>query len=88
MFLEWPSTKIAKMVLLGWTKWPPGLKIEKKKKKKLLEDISQANGPISKYFHRNVPLMPLYQNCLNGSAPLNKWPPERKIEKPLNNISS
>ena len=25
-----PSTKIAKMVQLGWTKWPPELKIEKK----------------------------------------------------------
>ena len=41
----WSSyTKIAKMVLLRWTKWPSELKIEKP-----LNDISsQANGPISK----------------------------------------
>ena len=29
MFLGWPSTKIAKMVSLRWTKWPSKLKIEK-----------------------------------------------------------
>ena len=29
MFLEWLSTKIAKMVLLHWTKWLPELKQEK-----------------------------------------------------------
>ena len=27
-FLGWPSTKHAKMILLGCTKWPPELKIE------------------------------------------------------------
>ena len=40
--LLWPSTEIAKIVLLGWTKWRPELKIEKP-----LNDIySKANGPI------------------------------------------
>ena len=29
MFLRWLSTKIAQMVPLHWTKWPPELKIEK-----------------------------------------------------------
>ena len=28
-FLRWPSIKIAKMVTLHWTKWPPELKVEK-----------------------------------------------------------
>ena len=36
MFLGWPSTKIAKMVLLRWTKWPSKLKIEKPFKRHLL----------------------------------------------------
>ena len=56
---SWPFTKIAKMVPLGWTKGPPILNIEKP-----LNDISYlASGPISKWFHRKVPLIPLYQNC-------------------------
>ena len=29
MFLKCPFTKIAKMVLLRWTEWPPELEIEK-----------------------------------------------------------
>ena len=29
MFLGWPSTKIAKIILLRWTKWLPELKKEK-----------------------------------------------------------
>ena len=32
--------------------------------------------------------MPLYQNRLNGSAPLSKMAARVKIEKPLNAISS
>ena len=32
MFLLWSFTKIAKMVLFGWTKWPPELKKKKKKR--------------------------------------------------------
>ena len=61
MFLLWPCTKLAKMVPLHWTRWPPELKIENN-----LNDISsQADGSISKQFHRNVPLMVLYQ--------LRKW---------------
>ena len=36
MFFGWPSTKIAKMVPLCWTKWPSELKIEKPFKRHLL----------------------------------------------------
>ena len=36
MFFGWPSTKIAKMVPLRWTKWPSELKIEKPFKRHLL----------------------------------------------------
>ena len=43
IFLISPFTKIAKMVLLCWTKWSPELKIEKP-----LNDISMASGKISK----------------------------------------
>ena len=43
MFLLSPFTKIAKMVLLCWTKWSPELKVEK-----LLNNISVASGWISK----------------------------------------
>ena len=65
-----PCTKIAKKVPLGWTKWPPELKIEKKTPMKQISFL--ASGLISKWFHRNVPLIPLYQNCQNDSALLNK----------------
>ena len=37
MFFGWPSTKIAKMVLLGWTKWLSELRIEK-----TLDNISSS----------------------------------------------
>ena len=44
VFLQRPSTKIAKMVPLGWTKRQPELKIEK-----TFKDISSAASiPISK----------------------------------------
>ena len=43
LFLLSPFTKIAKMILLCWTKWSPELKIEKP-----LNDISVASGQISK----------------------------------------
>ena len=33
-------------------------------------------------------LMTLYQNCLDGSAPLNKMAARAKNRKPFNNISS
>ena len=29
MFLGWPSTKFVQTIPLGWTRWPPELKIEK-----------------------------------------------------------
>ena len=62
VFLLWPFTKIAKIVPLSWTKWPPELKIEKNNNKKTstLNVISFASGLISKWFHRNVPLIPLF----------------------------
>ena len=43
VILQWPSTKIAKMVLLGWTEWRPELKIEKAFKRSF-----SAYGPLSK----------------------------------------
>ena len=43
MFLLCPFIKIAKIVLLCWTKWSSELKIEKP-----LNDISVASGNISK----------------------------------------
>ena len=49
VFLGWPSTKIAKMVLLCWTKWPPKLKVEKP-----LISISHAIDTIT--FTANVSL--------------------------------
>ena len=36
VFIQWPSTKIAKIFTLGRTKWRPELKKKKKKKKKPL----------------------------------------------------
>ena len=36
MFLRWLSTKIAQTIQLCWTKWPPGLLIEKSFKRLLL----------------------------------------------------
>ena len=38
MFLGWSSTKIAKMVLIHWTKWLPELNIEKTFNRHLLLD--------------------------------------------------
>ena len=43
MILLSPFIKIAKMVLLCWTKWSPELKIEK-----TLNDISVLSAKISK----------------------------------------
>ena len=43
----------------------------KNRKKNPLNISSLASALISKWFHRNVPLIPLYQNCQNGSL-LNK----------------
>ena len=50
MFVLCSYTKIAKMVQLSWIKWPPELKIEKSSN----NISSQASGPISKYFYRNL----------------------------------
>ena len=42
---------------------------------------SLANGRISKYLHRSVPPMVLYQNYLNSSTWLNKMEPGAKNRK-------
>ena len=78
MFLVSPFTKNAKKVLLGWTKWPPELKIEKTT---TLNISSLASGLILEWFHRNVPLIPLYQNCQNGFALLVKMVTRAKNRK-------
>ena len=69
-----PLPKLLRKVLLGWTKWP--------------HISSLASGLISKIFYRNVPLIPLYQNC---SALLNKMVTrvknKKKHKKHLNDIS-
>ena len=58
------------------------LQQELKIEKKLLNDIfSWANRPISKQFHRIVPRITLYENCQNGSTPLNKMAARAKKKK-------
>ena len=81
MFLGWPFTKIAKMVLHCWTKWPPDLKIEKLVKRHLLlgqladfKIISQKcslDDPLLKllkWFHSTFPPRPMgwFQNNFTG----------------------
>ena len=52
------------------------------KNRKSSNDISSlANGQISKYLHRSVSPMALYQNCQNGSAWLNKMATRAKSRK-------
>ena len=75
-----PLPKLLKKVLLGWTKWLLEQKIEKKKPFNI---SSLASGLISKWFHRNDPLISLYQNCQNGSALLNKMVTRSKNRKNL-----
>ena len=79
MFLGGPSTKIAKMVPLRWTKWPSKLKIEKP-----FNDISsQANGPISNNFTEMF--LGWLSTKIAKMVPLRwtKWPSKRKMEKPF-----
>ena len=57
------------------------------KNRKSSSDISSlANGPISKYLHRSVPLIALYQIAKMVPLGWTKWQPELKIDK--KNISS
>ena len=49
---------------------------------------SLTNCPISKYLHRSVPPMTLYQIAKMVPLGWTKWRPELKIEKPLKAISS
>ena len=63
-----PSTKIAQMVPPTEQKGHQSSRWEIS-----LNDIfSLTIGPNSKLFHRIVPHDAFYQNCTNGSAPLNK----------------
>ena len=57
-FLGWPSTKIAQILPLRWTRWPPELKIEKP-----LNFFSWTRRWILKQLYRNVSWVTLYQNC-------------------------
>ena len=75
MIVGWLSTKIAQIVPLRWTRWPPGLKIEKKP----LNDVSSINTwPILTKLHRNDRSVTLYQNCPKGSTLLHKMPARAK----------
>ena len=78
MFLSCPFTKIAKMIPLRKTKWPPELKIEKKHFKR---HFLLGQGPDSKIISlecfSNVPLPKL----LKELAPLNKMAVRAKTRK-------
>ena len=68
LFLMSPFTKIAQIVPLHWTKWPPKLQIRNIfKRHLLLNDWSKF-----KVIHRFFPHDAFYQNCTNGSAPSSK----------------
>ena len=52
--------------------------------KKSSNNITYDASPNSKLFHTNVPHKALYQNCTNGSAPLNQIATGAKnINKPF-----
>ena len=77
MFLGWPFTRIVKMVLLCWTKWPSELKIEKTP----LNDMSSlAHGAFSK-FHTNVFCMTFTRIAKLVTFCWTKCLPELKIEQ-------
>ena len=71
-----PSPKLPKKVLLSWTKMAARAKNRKKNFKHLL----LGQWPDWKWFHRNVPLIPLYQNCQNFAL-LNKMVTRAKNRK-------
>ena len=78
VFLQWPSSKIAKIVLLGWIKWQPELKIEKKKHlKKSLQPVSRVQNIFTEVF------LIWHFTKIAKIVPLGwiKWPPELKVEK-------
>ena len=74
MFLGWPFIKIAKMVLLCWTKWPPELKIEKLLKQHLLQGQLADFKIISQKCS-------LEKHCSNCSTLLNKVAARAKNRK-------
>ena len=84
MLLVWPFTKLLKAFRSAEQIADKSEK-KKKKKKKKLNDIAKVSGPISKQFHRNVPLMALYQNFKNGFARLTKIASRAKNKKNNNN---
>ena len=73
-----PSSNIAQMVSVHWIKGLPELQIRNVFKRYLLNHWSK--------FHMNVPHNALFHNCINGSAPPNKRPPELQIKNLLNDI--
>ena len=52
-----------------------------------LNDISLTLRPIFTKLYRNISLMGVYQNCSNGTAPLNKMATRAKYRKYLKDIA-
>ena len=80
MFLGWPFTTIAKMVLLHWTKGPPELKIEK-------TPITTSSPRPMGWFQNNFTEMflgwPSTKIAKMVLLRWTKWPSKLKIEKPF-----
>ena len=84
IFFSCPFAKIAKMVLLCWTKWLPELKIEKKKKKKKKKqplNISLAVARFQYDFTEMFLLSPFTKIVKMVLLCWTKWSLELKIEK-------
>ena len=77
MFLRCASTKIAKMVLLPSTKWPPELKIEKH----LNNILPRPMVWFQNYFIEICLGWPFTRIAKTVLLRWTKWPPELKIEK-------
>ena len=79
VFLQWPSTKITKMISLGWTKWLPELKLENLYKTSARELVSRFQS----YFTEVFLLWPFTKIAKIVQLSWTKWLPELKIEKTL-----
>ena len=70
---QWPNFKVILQKCYSYSSLPKLLKCKvaarvKIKEKNPLNDIfSLISGPISKWFHRNVPLIPFYQKLLKSN---------------------
>ena len=77
----WSSfTKIAKMVLLCWTKWPPELKIEKTPK------TTSSPRPVGRFQNNFTEMFLGWPSTKIAKMVLlrwTKWPSKLKIEKPF-----